>query len=261
MSFRKNLLTFFDIHISIMKSKNEISSEKEIDKKLDSIQRDIKLIMEKSNQQYLDLMMSNLKKDIMHSISSYLSEDVESHLEKGMVEKCPMRDTCKLKFSTILNRNAGLIYEDEVDEENISANSFEIEELQNNAPFEKCDICFSEVSNTFQKQVNLIRSMQIYENHDNNKKDISQIDEHFLVKDILEPLSHKQRIQIMKSMATSSKTFSTLSEITGLRGGNLLYHIQKLLDSDLIIQRHERGDYMITEKGYKIMSLLLELNL
>jgi predicted transcriptional regulator len=65
----------------------------------------------------------------------------------------------------------------------------------------------------------------------------------------------------MKSMANNSKTFSTLSEITGLRGGNLLYHIQKLVDSGLIIQRHDRGDYMITEKGYKTMNIFLELDL
>lgn len=231
----------------------------DISKKLDSIQRDVKLIMENSNQHYLELMMSNLKKDILHSVSSYLNEDVESHLEMGMVEKCSMRDNCKVKFSTILNRNAGLIYQNELNEEDISLNKSEIEELEKNAPFEKCNICFNEVSNTFQKQLNLIRSMQIYENNDKNKKDISQIDEKILVKDVLEPLSHKQRIQIMKSMATSSKTFSALSEITGLRGGNLLYHIQKLLDADLIIQRHERGDYMITEKGYKVMNLFLEM--
>jgi len=244
-----------------MKSENEISSGQGIDKKLDSIHRDIKLMMENSNQQYLELMMANLKKDLMHSISSYLNEDVESNLEKGMVEKCPMRDNCKLKFSTILNRNAGLINEDELDEGKISLNQSEIKELQNNAPYDKCDICFSEVSHTFQKQVNLIRSMHIYENDDKIRNNISQIDENKLVKNVLEPLSHKQRIQIMKSMANNSKTFSTLSEITGLRGGNLLYHIQKLVDSGLIIQRHDRGDYMITEKGYKTMNIFLELDL
>ena len=59
-------------------------------------------------------------------------------------------------------------------------------------------------------------------------------------------------------MASETRTFSTLSELTGLRGGNLLFHIQKLLETDLILQRHERGDYMITKKGFNLLMMLAE---
>ncbi|MDZ4170797.1 MAG: winged helix-turn-helix domain-containing protein, partial [Methanobacteriaceae archaeon] len=69
----------------------------------------------------------------------------------------------------------------------------------------------------------------------------------------------KQRIQILKAMTSESRTFSSLSKLTGLRGGNLLFHIQKLLESDLILQRHERGDYMITKKGFNLLLLLLNI--
>ncbi|MDD4811220.1 MAG: winged helix-turn-helix domain-containing protein, partial [Methanobacterium formicicum] len=73
---------------------------------------------------------------------------------------------------------------------------------------------------------------------------------------VLEPLSNRQRLQIMKYMASQTRSFSTLSEFTGLRGGNLLFHLQKLLENDLIMQRHERGDYMITKKGFNLLLLL-----
>ena len=79
-----------------------------------------------------------------------------------------------------------------------------------------------------------------------------------MVKSVLEPLSNKQRLQILKSMASETRTFSALSEITGLRGGNLLFHIQKLLETDLILQRHERGDYMITQKGFNLLKMLAD---
>ncbi|UTB32179.1 MAG: helix-turn-helix domain-containing protein [Methanobacterium sp. ERen5] len=59
-------------------------------------------------------------------------------------------------------------------------------------------------------------------------------------------------------MSSKAQSFSALSELTGLRGGNLLFHIQKLQDHDLIIQRHERGDYMITNKGFNLLMLLAE---
>jgi predicted transcriptional regulator len=61
-------------------------------------------------------------------------------------------------------------------------------------------------------------------------------------------------------MASETRTFSTLSELTGLRGGNLLFHIQKLLETDLILQRHERGDYMITKKGFNLLTMLADFS-
>lgn len=59
--------------------------------------------------------------------------------------------------------------------------------------------------------------------------------------------------RLLKAIAIETKTFSALSELTGLRGGNLLFHVQKLLDGGMILQRHERGDYMITDKGFKVL--------
>lgn len=65
----------------------------------------------------------------------------------------------------------------------------------------------------------------------------------------------------MKGLASETRFFSSLSELTGLRGGNLLFHIQKLLGSGMILQRHERGDYMITEKGYRALLGIAEVYL
>jgi predicted transcriptional regulator len=47
--------------------------------------------------------------------------------------------------------------------------------------------------------------------------------------------------------------------MTGLRGGNLLFHIKKLADSGMILQRHERGDYVITDKGFKTITAITQL--
>src|SRR5660397_112013 len=92
-----------------------------------------------------------------------------------------------------------------------------------------------------------MRSLQIYNTDKEKKQDISVLPDELIVNDILEPLSNKARLQILKAIAIETKTFSALSELTGLRGGNLLFHLQKLLDSGMILQRHERGDYMITD--------------
>ncbi len=54
-----------------MEKVEEIYSKKivDIDTKLESIHQDIKRLMERSNQEYLDLMLANLKKDFLNSIN------------------------------------------------------------------------------------------------------------------------------------------------------------------------------------------------
>jgi len=225
--------------------------------KLDAIHQDIKRLMERSNQEYLDLMLANFKKDFINALTSYVKEDVDIGLERGMVDPCQMRKTCKSRFKEFLLNNAELIKCDNVSNEVITKKRDDLSEIRGEAPFDKCDVCFEEVNSLFNKQLHLVDSLQIYSSTE-ERPEISAIPDEVMVKSVLEPLSNKQRLQILKSMASETRTFSTLSELTGLRGGNLLFHIQKLLESGLILQRHERGDYMITKKGYNSLIMLAE---
>ncbi|BDZ69223.1 winged helix-turn-helix domain-containing protein [Methanobacterium ferruginis] len=225
--------------------------------KLEAIHQDIKRLMERSNQEYLDLMLTNLKKDFINALISYVKEDIEGGLERSMVDPCQMRETCKSRFKEFLQNNAELIKQDNVLKEVIDKKRDDLSGIREEAPFDKCDICFAEVDSLFDKQLHVINSLQIYGSTE-ERPEISTIPEEVMVKSVLEPLSNKQRLQILKSMASETRTFSTLSELTGLRGGNLLFHIQKLLESGLILQRHERGDYMITKKGYNSLIMLAE---
>ena len=232
----------------------------EIKAKLATMHKDIKNLMENTNQQYLDLVLANSKKDVLNAIMGYVTYDIENGLEKGMVEKCDMRNKCKQVFTDLLYDNTGLIADDIVHEDSITQNKAKLSKIREKASYEKCDTCFLEVNDLFEKQVNLMRSLRIYSSSNEKKQCISSICEESIVKNVLEPLSNKQRIQILKSMSNETKTFSALSELTGLRGGNLLFHLQKLLDKDMILQRHERGDYMLTEKGYKLLIMLSEIH-
>ena len=104
-----------------------------------------------------------------------------------------------------------------------------------------------------------MRSMRIYADNQEHKPDISALKTGVIMSEILEPISNNQRLEILRAVAFETKSFSGFSELTGLRGGNLLFHLQKLTDSGLILQQHERGDYMITEKGFKILQGLNEI--
>ena len=245
-----------------MEKSDKIYSEKNVDikVKLDAIHQDIKRLIEKSNKEYLELMLTNLKKDYLNSITSYVVNDIERDLDNNMLDPCQMRDTCKSKFTEFLVNNADLIQCDNVSGDVINDKRLELSEIRKKAPFDKCDICFSQVDSLFNKQLSLIKSLQIYSINEDEKPEISAIPEEMMVKSVLEPLSNKQRLQILKSMASDTMSFSTLSQLTGLRGGNLLFHIQKLVDCNLILQRHERGDYMITEKGFNLLIMLADFS-
>ncbi len=229
----------------------------DVNKKLESMHHDIKRLMEKSNEEYLELMLSSIKKDFTNSIVTYIKEDAESNLEKNM-EQCDMKISCKDIFTEFLGTSADLIKNENVSKATIKEKQDELSEKMKKAPYNKCETCFSEVKSLFDKQLRLISSNQIYNTIPEEKPKISAIPEEILVKNVLEPLSNKQRLQILKAMAVKAQTFSALSELTGLRGGNLLFHIQKLQETNLIIQRHERGDYMITKKGFNLLLMLAD---
>jgi predicted transcriptional regulator len=232
----------------------------EIKGKLAEMHNDIKRLIERSDHQHVNSLLSYFHDYFSNAIMGYVIEDIETDLERNLVQQCSMKDVCKSNFTEFLKNNASLIIRQEVDEEALSKHQSELEEIRKNAQSDTCDICLSEVTELFKKQVRLMRSLHIYNTEMQREKSILEIPEEFLVKEVLNPLSNKHRFQIFKAVAIEPKTFSELSELTGLRGGNLLSHIRKLLQNGIILQRHEKGDYMITEKGYKILKGLNKMH-
>lgn len=245
----------------VNKKENPQHEMLEIKAKLFDIHNDLKRFFEQSNRIHHESVLSGIQRDYSNVIIGHVTEDIEDGLERNMIRNCEMRDTCKSIFTGFLQKNTDLIKQSNVAEDIISKNRSELKEMKNNAPKKQCDKCFSEVSNLFGKQILLMRSLRIYDTNEENKKDITIIPEELIVKDILEPLSNMQRLQILKAVSAETKTFSDFSALTGLRGGNLLFHLQKLLDTGMILQRNERGDYMITEKGYKTLKGISDIYL
>ena len=232
---------------------SELAEIKAIREKLCDMHSDIKKVMEYSNKLRFETAMECSRQEYSNAVLSHLYDDIDTGLERNMVKKCPEKENCRSSFAALLQENAGLVKQGRVDEVLLSGNREKLEELKCGAPYSKCDQCFSEVSSLFTKQVNLMRSMRIYASNQEQKADLSALETGALMREVLEPVSNPQRLEILRAVAFETKSFSAFSEITGLRGGNLLFHLQKLMDSGLILQQHERGDYMITEKGFKIL--------
>jgi hypothetical protein len=232
---------------------------KAVREKLSEMHNDIKKIIEFSNKLRFEAALESSRHEYSNVLLNHLFEDIETGLERNMVKKCPEKMNCTSAFKSLLQENAGLIKHGKVDDTLVLSNRKKLDELRCGAPFSKCEKCFSEVSSLFLKQVNLMRSMQIYADNQEYKPDISSIKTNMIMSEILEPVSNNHRLEILRAVAFEVKSFSAFSELTGLRGGNLLFHLQRLLDSGLILQMHERGDYMITDKGLKILQGLQEI--
>ncbi|NPE30537.1 helix-turn-helix transcriptional regulator [Methanococcoides sp. SA1] len=221
--------------------------------KLDEIHRDIRTFTEDSNREHLESILAFVRNDYSNVLEKHLIDDVKIGLSKNMVPKCDRLEQCRPIFTDLLQKNAALIKQPSVDSEIIDNKRVDIKNLRKGMPYDKCDICFSEATDLFEKQVSLMQSLRIYETKKGQKQDISLIPAQSVIDDMLESLCHTKRFEILKAVSGQSMSFSALSKLTGLRGGNLLFHLQKLSDSRMIIQQHERGDYMITGKGFRVM--------
>jgi len=158
-----------------------------------------------------------------------------------------------------LENSARHIAEGTVSDEMIQSYREQMMALRKKGKKAQCDTCFTELGRLFENQVGLMQTLGIYGKENGTTDDLAGIPDEAVVKNLLEPVASLPRFQILRSLATGTRTFSDISQLTGLRGGNLLFHIRKLTDADMILQRHERGDYIITDKGFKTMTAVSQL--
>lgn len=237
-----------------MEETQDFGSEfSEIKSKLFDIHNDMRSFIEQANQQHMETILRHMEKDYGNTIARHLDEEVRNGLSKNMVRKCERKEECTSIFTDLLDRNTDMIRQNKISGRSIAVNRRKLDEVKGILPYKKCSTCYSELTELFSKQVNLMHSMNIYDTNREHGRDMGSLPIQNVVDDILEPVCHLKRMEILRAVYTETKTFSSLSELTGLRGGNLLFHLQKLTESGLIMQRHERGDYMITARGFRIM--------
>lgn len=181
---------------------------KAIREKLSKMHSDIKKVVKYPNRLRFETTLESSRQEYAHSISNNLFEDIEVGLKQNMLKKCHEKENCTSKFTAIPQHNRELIKNINVDEALISDNLNKLDELRCEAPYRECEQCFSEVSDLFIKQINLMHSMKIYKNNQEQKLDISALKTSVVMSEILEPISNKQRLKILKAVVLEPKSFS-----------------------------------------------------
>jgi DNA-binding transcriptional ArsR family regulator len=187
----------------------------------------------------------------------HLNDSIDLDLERRMVSPCDCRPSCKALFTDILQRSSRMVGDMSVEEQRIIALRQELEKARVTAPYKKCSMCFDEVLHIFNGHVRMIRSRNTFVTEQNMQSLIARMNEKRLSQCLVDPVSNPQRLGIMKHMAESPCTYSSLSSLTGLKGGNLLFHLHKLSDSGMIHQDPGLGHYTLTDKGSKVLRYLV----
>lgn len=230
-----------------------LKSNNEIQKQLLELQNTVSSLKEQSNQDTINIALSEMKKDISYSVASYIQDNLDNEINSSIKHDCSIQEPCKKAFEEILKTNIETLRTDNITPKYKEDMKEKIHKLRMSAPKKECTQCINKMDNLLFNHMKLIETL---DKPQNNTEELKEFDENKLVKEILDPLSNKQRIQILKALSKHNQSHSELSKITKLRGGNLIFHLEKLQESGMIQQRHERGDYNITQKGFKLILLL-----
>lgn len=76
------------------------------------------------------------------------------------------------------------------------------------------------------------------------------------VSNLVDLLSHQNRLHLLKFLTTGSKTYSEISEHLKIKGGAFAHHATPLLKMKCI-EKIGRGAYTITELGWEILLTVL----
>lgn len=223
-----------------------------------ALRQDIHSILHKEQEKEKSLNLASDRIQVLKPLKEREITIASDSLKREMIQDCQIKEKCYQVFMEFLRQVNDLMLEEKVSGQLINAYREKILSIQKNPRFEKCPTCFDELNRLFEQHVSLLKALNL-----NTDKEIKPKESSFSISDfvssVLEPLSNEQRFIIVQSVSHAPKSYSELSQTTKLRGGNLLFHINKLKEKNLIIQGCDRGDYLITPRGETALQKFLDL--
>lgn len=173
---------------------------------------------------------------------------------------CSMWMQCKPVFINFFEELVDYTRKGQLSENNIANMRSNFDKMKEcTKEFKVCSNCLQHAEKCFDQQVEMLHNMGFYQNNSNKELQIQDLPEEQISSLIGDPLSSAVRVQILKALYDEGKSFTELSKLTKLRGGNLLFHLEKLQNKGMIRQRGERGEYQISVQGYNILNSMVEL--
>ena len=226
-----------------------MSESDEIIKRLDRIENELITIKENNYNQNLQTAIESIRDTYSNSIKKNFADNLGEKCSEFYLPNCK-NEECK---QFIVQEFKELFLNTQ--ETDLNKLNEQLDEKFYSVCGVECSPCYNNFKEYFFEELKMINSINVsYELNENEP--IEKLDVNMLISDVFEPLSSKQRVIIIESLYVENKSYTQLSHLTKLRGGNLLFHLEKLQDAGLISQKQDRGEYLLTKKGYTTLSLI-----
>ncbi|MDO5851701.1 MAG: winged helix-turn-helix domain-containing protein [Methanobacteriaceae archaeon] len=234
-----------------------IKDNKEIKEQLKTIEKQISSLKEQKNKENINTALETVKKDVSYSLTNYLQNNLKKELNHSLNDSCSLKKDCNNLFEEMIQENIRQANQKGITPEYKNKIKKKIHEVRLTAPTKECNSCLDNIEQMTFNHMDLLDSINNQQKFE--QQNDTSINNEKILKEVLEPVTNKQRLQILEKLAEDNLSHSELSKLTKLRGGNLLFHLEKLKNANLIIQKHERSNYIITKKGYNILLSLSRL--
>jgi DNA-binding HxlR family transcriptional regulator len=209
----------------------------------------------------LNAVEEALSQNRLMQYADLLNEEASEDIDKLLNTDCEKRTKCHEYFREQLAENL-LIAKSRGSKEALADLDERINQAGSQAEKAKgtqCESCQTKFQKKLKREKRAFQTIVLVEKTDNDNRNQEVIDVPFIVENLLEPLANPARLKILVSLYEGKKSFSKLSKIMELKGGHLIFHLKKLLDSKLIAQEDNKGDYIITPKGIGAIRKILFL--
>lgn len=186
--------------------------------------------------------------------ASQRSENLNEEITRLLRSDCENKQNCLERCKTMIDENTKVIKESGSKEaiSDLDTKIAETEVMVEKTKGHICEACFANYHKKLKLEKRAYQEIVLVE--DTNKTEGNDaLDINFLIDTLFEPLSNYSRVKILFSVSEGKRSFSELSRIVDLKAGHLAFHLKKLVDANLMAQEASKGDYVITQRGLKLI--------
>ncbi len=242
-----------------------------LDTEISELRKEISQFRTETRQR-LEIIENEVNKQVSISYNRAVIEHVaDSTIDLINTIDCSededMEQRCKTQMTGIQEQYLGLLKEGRIAE---ALNAMDeallmmskIEEGVSSTGKPDCVTCIKREAELIQSNKQLLSQLKLLNQPSQIDRGenltINSIDPEAIHDDVINPLANKTRLSVLLSIFNGQNRFSDFVEVTGQRGGQLLYHLKILLENGFITQ-YASKDYVLTKKGLKTLSLLSHL--
>ena len=219
-----------------------------------SLRKDMNRIEESVLKQRLLAIEETLSQNHLMVYASQRSETIDEDISRMLKSDCDKKGKCLEYLKAKIEDNYRIIKESgpkkalsDMDDK-IAESELMVEKTKG----ETCEACFTNFHKKLKREKRAYHEIVLVEDI-NTAKSPEAIDTQFLVDSLFEPLANQSRLKILFSVSAGKRSFSELSRIVDLKAGHLAFHLKKLVDANLMAQESSKGDYVITQRGLKLI--------